>query len=170
MAKGPTYRVHFRRRREGKTDYRKRLKLLLSSRPRLVVRLTNKNVIVQVINYDPKGDRVVSSAISQELKKLGWKRGTKNLPASYLTGYLAARRALAKGVKSAVLDIGLCRPTAGARVFSALKGAVDAGMDVPHSDARVPSNDRIRGKHITPELSAEFEKVKEKISNMKMED
>ncbi|EQD30588.1 50S ribosomal protein L18P, partial [mine drainage metagenome] len=37
MSTGPRYRVAFRRRREGKTDYRARLRLLKSDRPRAVV-------------------------------------------------------------------------------------------------------------------------------------
>jgi len=163
MARGPTYRVPFRRRREGKTDYRKRLKLLRSGLPRLVVRNTNRNIIVQVINYHPNGDRIVSSAISSELRKLGWKGSTKNLPCAYLTGYLAARRALAKGVKSAVLDIGLHRPSKGARVFSALKGAIDAGMLIPHGEEKVPDEDRIRGKHIGDGVAKMFEDVRKKL-------
>ncbi|RLG58710.1 MAG: 50S ribosomal protein L18, partial [Candidatus Hydrothermarchaeota archaeon] len=94
MAKGPRYRVPFRRRREGKTDYRKRLKLLLSGKPRIVVRKTLKHTIVQVIDFDIKGDRVLVSAHSNELKKYGWQANTGNLPASYLTGLLCGKKAL----------------------------------------------------------------------------
>ena len=73
MAKGPRYKVPLRRRREGKTNYRKRLKLLLSGRPRLVVRVTNNRVIAQIVEYDPKGDKVVVGVDSSMLREYGWK-------------------------------------------------------------------------------------------------
>jgi len=164
MAKGPRYRVPFRRRREGKTDYRKRLKLLLSGKPRIVVRKTLKHTIVQVIDFDIKGDRVLVSAHSNELKKYGWQANTGNLPASYLTGLLCGKKALKKGIKEGVLDIGLHSPVRGSRVFAALKGLVDAGMQIPHSKEVFPQEERIRGEHITEELPKHFEEVKSKIN------
>ena len=149
MGHGPRYRVPWRRRREGKTNYYKRLKLIRSGKPRLVVRKTNKYIIVQVVDARIEGDHVIAAAHSRELvKRYGWKGGTGNTPAAYLTGLLAAFRALEKGVKEAVLDIGLNDPVKGARVFAALKGALDAGMAVPHSPEILPSEDRIRGEHI----------------------
>lgn len=36
------------------------------------------------------------------------------------------------GAFRAFLDVGLARTTTGARVFGALKGAVDGGLDIPH--------------------------------------
>ncbi len=163
MAHGPTYKVPFRRRREGKTNYRKRLAYLKSGKPRMVVRKTNKQTIVQFIEFDPRGDRVISSAISKELLKYGWKGSVKSTPAAYLTGYLAAKRALAKGVKEAVPDIGLHKPTKGSRVFAAMKGAIDAGVEVPVSEEVIPSEERIRGEHISEEIPKMFEEVFEKI-------
>ncbi|WP_423792851.1 50S ribosomal protein L18 [Methanocaldococcus indicus] len=148
MAHKPTYRVKFRRRREAKTDYRKRLRLLLSRKPRLVARKTLNHIIAQIIEYDEKGDRTVVSAHSRELVKLGYKGHCGNLPAAYLTGYLLGKKALQKGYKEAVLDIGLHRATKGAAVFAILKGAVDAGLDVPHGESILPEEERIRGEHI----------------------
>lgn len=149
MARGPRYRVPWRRRREGKTNYYKRLKLILSGKPRLVVRRTNKYVIVQVAEARIEGDRMIAVAHSRELvKRYGWKAGTKNTSAAYLTGFLAALRALKAGVREAVLDIGLASPAPGSRVFAALKGALDAGMDIPHSETILPPIERIRGEHI----------------------
>ncbi|MEN3000029.1 MAG: 50S ribosomal protein L18 [Acidilobaceae archaeon] len=149
MARGPTYRVPWRRRREGKTDYYKRLRLIKSGKPRLVVRTSLKYVTVQVVEARPEGDRVVAAAHSRELQKLyGWQGGGKNTCASYLTGLLAGLRARAKGVEEAVLDIGLRKPVKGSRVFAALKGALDAGLSVPHSPDVLPSEDRITCKHI----------------------
>jgi large subunit ribosomal protein L18 len=149
MARGPRYKVPRRRRREGKTNYYKRYVMVLSRKPRLVVRRTNNYIWVQVIVAGLEGDITVAAAHSRELvKKYGWLGGTKNTPAAYLTGMLAALRALKAGIKSAVLDIGLHRPVKGSRVFAALKGALDAGLEVPHSPEILPEEYRIRGEHI----------------------
>jgi large subunit ribosomal protein L18 len=136
MARGSTYHVPPRRRREGKTDYQARKALVLSGTPRLVPRSTVKNVVVQIIVAKPEGDEVLASAHSRELKKYGWKAPTGNVPAAYLTGLLCGLKAKAKGVTKAVLDIGLVAPTKGSKVFAALGGVVDAGVD------------RSEGKHI----------------------
>jgi large subunit ribosomal protein L18 len=149
VARGPTYKVPWRRRREGKTNYYKRVKLIKSGKPRLVVRKTLNYIIVQVVEARVEGDRVVAAAHSRELFKLyGWKGGGKNTCAAYLTGLLAGYRAILKGVREAVLDIGLATPSRGSRVFAALKGAVDAGLKIPHSPEVLPSDERIRCEHI----------------------
>ncbi|MFW9843218.1 MAG: 50S ribosomal protein L18 [Candidatus Thorarchaeota archaeon] len=148
MAQGPTYRVKFRRRREGKTNYYRRRSLLQSRRPRLVVRKTNTNTLVQIINANVVGDMTVASAIASELSVHGWKASAGNLPAAYLTGYLAGLRAKSRGVKEAILDVGLNPPIKGSRIYAALKGVVDAGLEVPHSPDILPDEDRIAGKHI----------------------
>ncbi|HYY92073.1 MAG TPA: 50S ribosomal protein L18, partial [Candidatus Dormibacteraeota bacterium] len=148
MADGPRYAVPYRRRRQGRTDYKLRRALVRSGKPRAVVRLTNKYVIVQVSEAHARGDAVRAAASSRELVKLGWKGSAGNLPAAYLTGILAARRAVAKGVKEAVLDIGLRGPSKGSKVFAALKGLADSGLVVPHSDDRLPPMERINGSHI----------------------
>ncbi len=148
MAHGPKYRVRFRRIREGKTRYTKRLKLIKSGKPRLVVRKGHNSILVQIVEFQPDGDRVISSASSADLKRLGWKGHGGNVPAAYLVGYLAAKRAIEKGVSSAVLDIGFATPVHGSAPFAALKGAIDAGLDVPAGDAAFPSEERIRGEHI----------------------
>ncbi len=148
MAHGPNYKVKLRRIREGKTRYPKRLKLVKSGKPRLVVRKGLRNIIVQIIEYRPESDVTLLSVSSADLKRLGWKGYTANLPAAYLLGYLAGKRALERGVKEAVLDIGFTTPVRGAVVFAVLKGAIDAGLDVPHSEEAFPSEDRIRGEHV----------------------
>ncbi len=143
-------RVPFKRRRKGLTDYRKRMKMLLSGKPLLVVRKTNTQVIVQVVKPEVRGDRVLAQATGRELRtKFGWPASGKNTPAAYLAGYLAGLRALSAGVKEAILYIGLHRAVKGARVFAALKGALDAGLKVPHDPEILPSEERIKGLHIT---------------------
>jgi large subunit ribosomal protein L18 len=147
MAKGSTYRVALRRRREGKTDYQARKALVLPGKPRLVTRSTVKNFVVQIIVAKPHGDEVLAAVHSSELKKYGWKAPTGNVPAAYLTGLLCGLKAKAKGVEKAVLDIGLVAPTKGAKVFAALSGVVDAGVAVPHDEEKLVE-ERIEGRHI----------------------
>lgn len=159
-AQGPHYRVAFRRRREDRTDYRHRAKLMRAGLPRAVVRKTLNQTLVQLVDADAAGDRVLASAVSRDLKKHGWSLGTGNVPAAYLTGYLAGKRAKAKGVTEAVLDIGLHEPTKGGRVFAALQGLLDSGVKVPCDKAILPSRDRIRGAHISEAVTKAFDDVK----------
>jgi large subunit ribosomal protein L18 len=154
--------LSFRRRREQKTNYRRRLGLLKSGKTRLVIRKSLSNISVQFINFKGNSDETVISAISTELKKLGWTRGG-NVPAAYLTGFLAGKKAKEKNLKDAVLDMGLQTSTKGSRIYAALKGVVDAGISVAHSEEILPSEDRIKGKHISEEISKQFEEVKKKI-------
>jgi large subunit ribosomal protein L18 len=149
MVGGPRYRIPFRRRKQGKTDYQARKALVLSKLPRLVVRDTLKNMIAQVVNAKATGDEVVVYAYSGELaKSFGWKADCGNLPAAYLTGILCGYRAIEKGVNEATLDIGLQAPSKGAKIFAVLKGALDAGLAIPHDDEILPNEARITGKHI----------------------
>ena len=148
MATGPRYFVPFRRRREGKTDYYKRSSLVVAEQPRMVVRKTNRHIIVQTGHGRDYGDRTLSAAHSGELNRYGYTGSTSNTCAAFLTGMLFAVRALNAGHEEAILDIGLNRATPGARVFAALKGAVAAGLDVPHGEEILPDDARVRGSHI----------------------
>jgi large subunit ribosomal protein L18 len=163
MATGPRYHVAFRRRRQGRTDYRMRKKLITSGLPRAVVRCTSKNTIVQFVNFKPQGDAVIAAATTKELGKLGWKHATGNLPSAYLAGFMAGKRASKAGVEKAVLDMGLKPPKKGTKVFAALKGMLDAGIDIPHSDEVLPSDERISGSHINAEVPKMFESISSKI-------
>lgn len=170
------FQVKYRRRRECKTDYYARKRLIIqdknkykSPKYRFVVRITNRDVICQIICADLTHDSVVASAYSHELKRYGVKLGLTNYAACYATGLLLARRVNAKfelsyegkteadgesyNVKDdadesaaspfkAVLDVGLARTTTGAKIFGALKGAVDGGLHVPHNDHRFPGSRR----------------------------
>ncbi len=146
-ATGPLYQVHFRRRREGRTDYNKRLALLKSRKPRLVVRKTLRTIIAQVVQFTPKGDEVVAAATSKMLGAYGFK-GKRNTPSAYLTGLLVGKKASAKGIKQFVLDIGLHAPTKGSAVFACCKGAVDAGLETPYNEEAFPKAERMGGEHI----------------------
>ena len=143
--KSITKRVEYRRKRAGKTNYKKRLKLLLSKKPRLVIRKTLTNTIVQIVNYNENGDKTIISAKSAELKKIGWKMNTGNIPAAYLTGMLLAKKAKQKKISEAIVDLGLATPTKGSKIFAALKGAIENGLKIPHSKDMFPSNDQVNG-------------------------
>lgn len=163
MAIGPRYKVPFRRRREGRTDYYIRQKLLRSNGVRAVVRRSLKHVAVQFVDFEMVGDSVKSSTHSRELQALGWTHSCSNLPAAYLTGYLAGKKALKDGVEFAVLDIGRQKPVKGGALFAVLAGMVDAGLDIPHGEEVLPIEDRIKGRHIAEGLEADFNAIIEKM-------
>ncbi len=151
-----------RRRREGLTDYRKRLKLVKSGLPRLVIRRTNRYIIVQLTLSKPGGDNTVITVTSKELARYGWRGGFKNLPAAYLTGLLAGKKALAKGYERAIVDLGIQRPAYGSRLFAAVKGAVDAGLEIPVDEEVFPDEERLRGEHIKnyfEQLAGQVDKI-----------
>jgi len=137
-----------RRRRENRTDYHQRLRLLKSGKPRLVARVSNKHVRAQLITPGLDGDETHASASSEDLDEYGWEAPTGNLPSAYLTGYLAGKRALAAGVEEAVLDIGLNTATPGNKVFAVQEGAIDAGVEIPHNESVLADWPRNRGEHI----------------------
>ena len=149
MAKvGPRWRVQFRRKREGRTDYRHRSRLLRSGKPRLVVRISLKHITAQVVRATPWGDLTIASAHSKELEKLGWKGYTSNTPAAYLVGMLCGHRALEIGVRECALDLGMHDPTPQSKVFAVAKGALDAGLQIPQDESVLPSDERVRGEHV----------------------
>ncbi|MGQ9641299.1 MAG: 50S ribosomal protein L18 [Candidatus Bathycorpusculaceae bacterium] len=149
MARNARYCVPFRRRREGKTNYKKRKALLLSNKPRFVARGTLKNMIAQFIVAKPLGDKVLVSAHSRELtKKYGWSAPRGNISTAYLTGLLCGLKAKAHDINEAILDVGLHSPSKGSRVLAVLKGALDAGVNISHSAEKLPDEKRVKGEHI----------------------
>ena len=164
MKPGPRYHIKPRRRREGKTDYRKRLALLKSRTTRIVIRKSIKNTTIQFVNYNEKGDNIVATATSKELvKKYNWNYSTSTTPAAYLTGLLAGKRAKEKGITECVLDIGRYVPVTGSKVFAGLKGVIDAGIDCPHSEEKIPSEERIMGQHLDKNITNDVNAIKDKI-------
>ncbi|KAK7275305.1 hypothetical protein RIF29_16417 [Crotalaria pallida] len=182
------FQVKFKRRREGKTDYRARIRLINQDKNkyntpkyRFVVRFTNKDIIVQITSASIAGDNVLAAAYAHELPHYGLKVGLTNYAAAYCTGLLLARRVLkaleldeeyegnveASGEDysvepadtrrpfRALLDVGLIRTTTGNRVFGALKGALDGGLDIPHSDKRFAGFDKEK-KELDPEVHRKY--------------
>ncbi|NCG43449.1 MAG: 50S ribosomal protein L18 [Euryarchaeota archaeon] len=164
--RGNRQRSVFRRRRTGLTDYRRRLKLLRGNKPRAVVRVSNTRTTCQLVSWAKEGDLVTVTVTGSDLlKKYGWPESfsQKSVSASYLVGFAMGKAALASGTTEAVLDIGLAASTPGGRVFSALKGMVDAGLDIPHGENVLPSEDRLSGAHISDEVASAVESTKNAI-------
>jgi len=155
--------VPFRRRREGKTNYAKRVNLLKSQIPRLIVRPSLQNMNVQIATYNARGDKMVAGTSSQSLKRLGWTVHKGNTPAAYLTGYRLGKIAKKKGITNAILDSGLRTPSKGSRIYACVKGVIDAGVIVPISEEVLPSEERIQGLHIQEKMAQLFHSVKKKI-------
>ncbi|MBI3641916.1 MAG: 50S ribosomal protein L18 [Nitrosopumilales archaeon] len=153
------YSQILRRLREEKTNYRKRKHLLMGRRDYITVQISNENTLVQIHKPEMQGDKVLASAHSRYLLGKGWKGSRKNIPAAYLTGYLAGKKALGKGVKAAVLYSGTRKYTQ--RMAAALKGVIDAGLEVPADSETFPNEERITGKHL--KVQNEINKVKSAI-------
>ena len=166
MKQTTTRVVRYRRKREGKTNYKKRLELLKGRKNRLVIRKTNTQLILQIIKYETDGDKVLITVQSKELKKHGWNYSTKSLPGAYLAGMLLAKKAKANKITDAILDLGLQLPLRGSRLYAALNGAIDGGLNIPANKEVFPSADRLKGEHIAKHLEkyknlpVDFEKVK----------
>jgi len=148
-----------RRLREEKTNYKKRGTMLMGKRDFITVNITNENTQVQILKPGMTGDKVVASAHSRYLLEKGWKGSRKSVPAAYLTGYLAGKKALGQGAKDAILYTGTRKYTQ--RMAAALKGVIDAGVQVPANEETFPSDDRINGEHLT--VKNEVSKIKSTI-------
>lgn len=160
MAKNRVYTVPLKRTRKGKTNYKKRLKYLLSKDPRIIIRRSLKNIIIQTAEYQDKGDKVSITIKSTDLKKHGWDLPTGNVPSAYLTGLLFAKTSK---LKKGVIDIGFGRITKNSRFSAAIKGIADGGVDIKYSKEIIPNEGRIKGEHTKTKETKKFEEVKEKI-------
>jgi large subunit ribosomal protein L18 len=127
-----------------------------------VVRISNKYVICQLVKYETSGDKTIVSVSSQKLADFGWKHSGKNIVAAYLSGYLAGKLAIKKKNSKAVFDMGL-QSSRNSKVFAALKGLVDAGVEIPHGESRLPTEERLGGAHISEKIQKDFKTVKEAI-------
>ena len=167
MKQGPRYHVKPRRRREGKTDYRKRISLLRSRKIRIVVRKSLNNTQIQFVEYKEEGDSIIASAKSNELSKYNWKFSTSTIPAAYLTGILAGTRAKKKKISECVLDCGRYQPVTGSKIFASAKGIVDAGVECPYNEEKIPAEDRLMGKHLDDSIMSAVNDIKDKITGGK---
>ena len=155
------YSKILRRLREEKTNYKKRGTMLMGKRDFITVNITNENTQVQILTPGMIGDKVVASAHSRYLLKQGWKGSRKSVPAAYLTGYLAGKKAIGKGAKGAIMYTGTRKFTQ--RMAAALKGIIDAGLEVPADPETFPADERINGEHLT--VKNEILKIKSAIDS-----
>lgn len=155
------YSKILRRLREEKTNYKKRGTMLMGKRDFITVNISNENTQVQILTPGMTGDKVIASAHSRYLIEKGWKGSRKSVPAAYLTGYLAGKKAIGKGAKGAIMYTGTRRFTQ--RMAAALKGIIDAGLEVPSDPESFPTNERINGEHLT--VKNDVSKIKSAIDS-----
>ena len=135
--------------------------MLMSKRDFISINITNENTQVQILKPEITGDKVIVSAHSRFLLKDGWKGSRKNIPAAYLTGYFAGKKALSKGVDNAIVYSGTRKYTQ--RMAAGVKGVIDAGVKVPSSEEIFTPEDRINGEHL--KVKNDIATVKSKIDS-----
>jgi|TARA_Y100000031_G_scaffold154224_1_gene201290 large subunit ribosomal protein L18 len=156
-----------KRRRENKTDYLKRLKLLKGKKPRIVFRKTNKYVIAQYVTNNQTKDKVEIGLSSKHLIKYGWPKefqgSLKSIPASYLTGFLMGAKIIKDKKETPIIDFGMIRVLHKAKIFAFLKGLIDAGVKVENKKNVFPDEEKIMGKNLKKDFSKSFSEIKSKI-------
>ncbi len=157
-------KIQKRRKREHKTDYGKRLKLLKSGKPRVVFRASNRYIIAQYIESSDAQDKAKFGVSSKELLKFGWNEKTKgslkSIPASYLTGFLMGKKVL-KTAGDVVLDFGMKRMIYKTRVYAFIKGLKDAGVNVNCDEKFFPNEEKLKGEHMKNKIN--FNEIKSQV-------
>ncbi|MBI5148398.1 50S ribosomal protein L18 [Candidatus Pacearchaeota archaeon] len=150
-------RIKYKRRRKNKTDYSARFILLKSKLPRIVIRKTNRYIIIQLVESKEAQDYVIQTTTSKDLVKHGWNESIagslKSIPAAYLTGFLLAKRL--KDIKRAIIDLGLQRSTKGNRLYATIKGLIDGGVQIQCDEKMFPDVVRLHGRHMRKEIPIE---------------
>jgi large subunit ribosomal protein L18 len=156
-----------RRRKEGKTDYMKRFKLLKSYSPRIIFRKTNRYIIAQYVTSKEAQDKIEMGVTSKNLKKFGWPEefegSLKSIPAAYLTGLLIGKEIIKKKLKTPIVDFGMTRVLNKNRGYAFLKGIVDTGVKIKCDEEQFPEEERLSGKHLKEDFSGIFKEIKSKI-------
>lgn len=158
-------KVNKKRRISGKTDYAARKSLLKSGKARIVIRKTNKYILIQYVKSLEAKDDVILGVSSYELMKHGWPKeasgSLKSISAAYLTGYLAGKEIQAKEKKpEAIVDLGLYRNIHGSRLHAAVKGLIDAGIELNADAKAFPTEERIKGDAVNKTIKQNFDKIK----------
>ena len=158
-----------RRRKQYKTDYGKRIKLLKSEKPRIVFRRTNKYIISQYVESVEARDKIILGVNSKELLKFGWpeknKGSLKSIPASYLTGYLIGKQIILKKLKTPIVDFGMIRTQHKTKPHAFLKGLIDSGVEIKVQGKTFPESERIMGESLKEKI--DLEKIKQEIDKLK---
>ena len=158
-------KVGKRRRREAKTDYAKRIRLLKSNSPRLVFRKTNKYLIAQYIVSKEAKDEIKLGGNSKELLKFGWPKeflgSLKSISAAYLLGVLMSKKIKEKKLEKPIVDFGMIKMIHKTKTYAFLKGLKDSGLDINCDDKFCPDENRLKGEHMKNKIA--FEEIKSKI-------
>ena len=161
-------KIQKRRRREGKTDYSNRIKLLKSGKPRIVFRKTNKYFLVQYVTSKEAQDKVELNFTSKELLEFGWPKEfnseLKSIPASYLTGFLTGKKIVQKKLEQPILDFGMIRMLHKTKVYGFLKGLIDSGIKISCKEEAFPEEARIKGESLKNKIP--FEEIKSKLEKI----
>ncbi len=156
-----------KRRRSHQTDYGRRFKLLKSEKPRLVFRKTNSAVIVQYVNSVAAQDSIVFGVTSKVLLKHGWpenfKGSLKSITASYLTGFLVAKKIIKEKLDTPIVDLGMQRTIYKTRVYAFIKGLIDAGLEINCKEEAFPEEERISGASMKEDFTETFKIIKLKL-------
>ena len=152
-----------KRRRDGITNYHKRLKLLKSGLPRLVVRPSNKGMVAQIVEYKETGDKILATVTERTLKKLGLDVDGNSIPVAYLVGYAAGLKSKKKKVGDSILDTGRYNIIKGGRISAVLKGYVDAGAKISHEKGIFPDKKRLAGEHLKKPLAQKLDDYKKQL-------
>ena len=156
-----------RRRKEKKTDYLVRLKLLKSGNNRLIFRKTNKYIISQYTESLEAQDKILIGLSSKKLVGYGWpenlKGSLKSLPASYLTGYLMAKTIIEKKLETPIVDFGMNRTIHKSKLFAFLKGVNDGGLEIPCPEEAYPSEERINKVKVNEDFTKILSLIKSNI-------
>ena len=160
-------KVDKRRRKEAKTDYAKRIKLLKSNSARLVFRKTNKYLIAQYVISKESKDETKLSGNSKELLKFGWPKefagSLKSISAAYLFGLLMSKKIKEGKLEKPIVDFGMIKMIHKTKTYAFLKGLKDNGLDINCEDKFCPDESRLKGEHMKNKIP--FEEILKRISN-----
>lgn len=156
-----------KRRKENKTDYGRRFKLLKGEKTRIVFRKTNKYLVAQEVESKEAQDKIITGITSRDLLKYGWPKegqgSLKSTTASYLLGYLFGKKIKDKNLP--VVDFGMLRVLPRTKVHAFLNGLFDAGIKIGIKKEYFPPKDRLEGKHLKNKIP--FSEIKSKIEKEK---
>ena len=160
-------KTRIKRRKQCKTDYKKRIELLKSGKPRVVFRKSNKYFVSQYVESNQAQDKIILGVNSKNLLTKGWpekaKGSLKSLSAAYLTGYLIGKQIIRKKLETPVCDFGMVRMLHGSKVFAFLKGMIDAGVKIK-CEKGFPDEERIKGRDMKEKI--DFQKIKSEIDKV----
>jgi len=155
-----------RRRKENKTDYLRRLKLLKGGKPRIVFRKTNKYILAQYVSSKEAQDKIEFGVNTRILLKYGWPENgsLKSVPASYFLGYYFGKRIAKEKLETPILDFGMIQTIHKNKVYAFLKGLIDSGLKISCKKEAFPDEERIKGEHLKNKIP--FAEIKSKIDKI----